>query len=77
MIMKSVSQKTLSLVLLCFFCFDATQAAVFETNIGNIMACPRCRRVVPLGPRKRPTPPVTKKRDKAPESLSLNNNFKK
>lgn len=27
---------------------------------SNLYACPRCRRNQPKGPRKRPTPPVTK-----------------
>ena len=27
------------------------------TNIDNIYACPRCRRNLPKGPKKRPTPP--------------------
>lgn len=31
-----------------------TSAEILKTNVDDLHACPRCRRAVPPGPRKRP-----------------------
>lgn len=45
--------------------YEISTASLFnlKTNLDNIYACPRCRRIQPKGPKKRPTPPGYKNKD--------------
>ncbi len=67
--MEYVALKTLALLANILFCQDpcvenpsfSSKSSQWLGSQGQILACPRCRRATPPGPRKRPHPGVAKK----------------